>query len=72
MFLVIGKQDTSAHESDSSHKYSEGDIKGILGFLVNNIYVVFGNQVFYQLFGFPMGTNCASLMADLFLYSFET
>jgi hypothetical protein len=49
--------------------YSEADIKGVLGFVVDNIYVVFGDQVFQQSVGIPMGTNCAPLLADLFLYS---
>jgi hypothetical protein len=45
-FLVIGKQDTYfvRRHSDSPYKYSEADIKGMLGFLVDNIYVVFCNQ----------------------------
>jgi hypothetical protein len=43
----------------------------MLGFLVDNIYVVFGDQVFQQSVGIPMGTNCAPLSADLFLYSYE-
>ena len=70
---MIGKQDTYfvRHHSDSPYKYSEADIKGMLGFLVDNIYVVFGDQVFQQTVGIPMGTNCAPLLADLFLYSYE-
>ena len=72
-FLVIGKQDTYfvRNHSDCSHKYSEVDIKSMLGFLIDNIYVVFGDQVFQQSVGIPMGTNCAPLLADLFLYSYE-
>ena len=53
------------------HKYSEVDIKEMLGFLIDNIFVVFGNQIFQQTVGIPMGTNCAPLLADLFLYSYE-
>jgi hypothetical protein len=37
-----------------------------------NIYVVFGDQVFQQSVGIPMGTSCAPLLADLFLYSYES
>jgi hypothetical protein len=44
----------------------------MLGFLADNIYVVFGDQVFQQSVGIPMGTNCTPLMADLFSYSSET
>jgi hypothetical protein len=43
----------------------------MFGFLVDNIYVVFGDQVFQQSVGIPLGTNCAPLLADLFLYSYE-
>ena len=40
-------------------------------FLVDNIYVRFGRQLFRQTVGIPMGTNCAPLLADLFPYSYE-
>jgi hypothetical protein len=53
------------------HKYSEVDIKEMLGFLIDNILVVFGNQIFQQTVGIPMDTSCAPLLADLFLYSYE-
>jgi hypothetical protein len=70
---VIGKQDTYfvRHYSDSPYKYSEADFKSMLGSLVDNIYVVFGDQVFQESVGIPMGTNCAPILADLFLYSYE-
>ena len=35
------------------------------------MYVRFGGQLFRQMVGIPMGTNCAPLLADLFLYSYE-
>ena len=43
----------------------------MLEFLVDNIFVVFAGKVFQQIVGIPMGTNCAPLLADLFLYSYE-
>ena len=42
-----------------------------IDFLIDNIYVRFGNSVFRQLIGIPMGTNSAPLLADLFLHTFE-
>jgi hypothetical protein len=53
------------------HKYSEVEIKKMLEFLIDNIYVVAGGQVFQLSVGISMGTNCAFLLADLFLYSYE-
>ena len=43
----------------------------MLEFLVDNIFVVFAGKVFQQIIGIPMDTNCAPLLADLFLYSYE-
>ena len=43
----------------------------MLEFLVDNIFVVFGGKVFQQIVGIPMGTNCAPLLANIFLYSYE-
>jgi len=33
---------------------------------------MFGGSVFQQTVGIPMGNNCAPLLAELFLYSYET
>ena len=43
----------------------------IIGFLIDNIFVQFGGCLFCQVIGILMGTNCAPLLADLFLYSYE-
>jgi hypothetical protein len=43
----------------------------MLEFLIDNIFARFGGRVFQQTFGIPMGTNCAPLLVDLFLYSYE-
>ena len=43
----------------------------MLEFEIDNIFVVLGGKVFLQLVGIPMGTKCASLLVDIFLYSYE-
>ena len=43
----------------------------LLNFLIDNIFVQFGGRLFCQVIGIPMGTNCAPLLADLLLYSYE-
>jgi hypothetical protein len=43
----------------------------MLDFLVDNVYVVLADQVFQQSGGISIGTNCAPLLADLFLYSYD-
>ena len=40
-------------------------------FLMENVYVQFDGMVYQQKVGIRMGTNCAPLIADLFLYCYE-
>ena len=40
-------------------------------YLLDNIYIRFGTKLYRQIVGIPMGTNCAPLVADLFLYCYE-
>ena len=44
----------------------------LLDFLIDNIYVKFGDKTFRQVVGIPFGTNCAPLLADLFLFAYES
>ena len=38
---------------------------------MDNIYIRFGTKLYRQIVGIPMGTNCAPLVADLFLFCYE-
>ena len=40
-------------------------------YLLDNIYIQFGTKLNRQIVGIPMGTNCAPLVADLFLFCYE-
>ena len=42
-----------------------------LTFLFDNIYIRFGSKLYRHIVGIPMGTNCAPLVADLFLFCYE-
>ena len=68
------RRDTSyfvKKHSDSTKKFSETDIINKLEFLIANVFVMFGGRVFQKTVGIHMGTHCAPLFADLFLYSYE-
>ena len=75
LYLVVNDKFKSTYfvkdHSDCTKKYTEDDIFNMLNFLIDNIFVECGGQVFQQTVGIPMGTNCAPLLADLFLYSYE-
>ena len=40
-------------------------------YLLANIFIRFGSKLYIQIVGIPMGTNCAPLVADLFLFCYE-
>ena len=42
-----------------------------LHYLLNNIFIRFGSQLYRQIVCIPMGTNCAPLVADLFWFCYE-
>ena len=70
-YLVLGR-DISCfvkHYSDTTNRFSETDIFNMHEFLNDNIFAMFGGCVFQQTVSIPMGINCASILADLFLYS---
>ena len=46
-------------------------MRAALTYLLDNIFVRFGTKLCRQIVGIPMGTNCAPLKADLFLFSYE-
>ena len=42
-----------------------------LVYLLDNIFIRFGTKLYRQTIGILMGTNCAPLVADLFLFCYE-
>ena len=47
------------------------EVCGTLTFRLDNIYIRFGSKLYRQIVGIPMGSNCAPLVADLFLFCYE-
>ena len=46
-------------------------VTNALIYLLDNIYIRFGSKLYRQNVGIPMGTNCAPLVAKLFLFCYE-
>ena len=42
-----------------------------LHYLLDNIFIRFGLKLYRQIVGIPIGTNCAPLVADLFLFCYK-
>ena len=72
-YIVVSYKSTYfvRSHSEAKNKYTEGDIVRMIEFLVDIIFVECGGVIFQQVIWIPMGTNCAPLLADLFLYSYE-
>ena len=53
------------------HAWSCQNVCDALTFLMDNIFNQFGTKLYRQVVQILMGTNCAPLVADLFLFSYE-
>ena len=73
-YLVV-KNNGAAYWSNTAsakdHNITEDKLIEQIEFLVDNIYVHVGNKIFKQTIGIPMGTDCAPLLANLFLFFYE-
>ena len=59
---------TSTDQYKGYHLRSCQNVCDTLPFLLDNIYIRFGTKLYRQIVGILMGTNCAPLVADLFLF----
>jgi hypothetical protein len=48
------------------------DLRSDVAWLLENVYVVNGGEVWRQVIGMPMGTNGAPPLANLYLYAYES
>ena len=62
---------TSSDHYRGYHLWSCQNVCDALSFLLDNIYIRFGTKLYRQIVGILMGTNCAPLVADLFLFCYE-
>ena len=61
-----------ASEHQNRYKlWSCQNICEALTYLLDNIFIKFGTKLYRQIIGIPMGTNCAPLIADLFLFCYK-
>lgn len=43
----------------------------MIEWLIDNTFFSFGDKIYQQIIGIPMGTQCASFLANLFLFHYE-
>ena len=53
------------------HAWSCQNVCDAISLLLDNIFIPFGTRLYRQVVVIPMGTNCALLVANLFLFCYE-
>ena len=53
------------------HAWSSQNVCDALTFLLDNIFIRFGTKLYRQIVEIHMGTNCAPLVAKIFLFRYE-
>lgn len=61
-----------AQRNKTRHKLDFGGPQHCIGLFHLEIFKEFGSHIFQQIISISMGTNCAPLLGDLLLYSYET
>ena len=61
----------TSEKTKKYHAWSCQNVCDALTFLLDNIFIRFGTKLYIQVVGIPMGTNCAPLVADLFLFCYK-
>ena len=73
--LYLACNDRKAFFTSTDHRgytlWSCQNVCDALSDILDNIYIRFGNNLYRQIVGIPMDTNCAPLVADLFLFCYE-
>ena len=73
--LYLACNDSKAFFNSTDHKrytlWSCQNVCDALSYILDNIYIRFGNKLYRQIVGIPMGTTCAPLVADLFLFYYR-
>ena len=74
VLYLVRNEESVFFASEEHTKYdlwSCQKVTDALIYLLDNIYIRFGSKLYRQNVGIPMGTNCAPLVADLFLLCYE-
>ncbi len=66
------KAEINLFENLHSFKVAEAsDLISWLDFLLDNLFLCFGQGVYRQCIGIPMGTDCVVYLANFYLFTYE-
>ena len=70
LYIKMGK-DRTAIDTKRYKLWSCQNVREALIYILDNTYIRFGTKLYRQIVGIPMGTNCAPLVIDMFLFCYE-
>ena len=73
LYLVCNNKKAFFTSTDHQRykRWSCQKVFGAFSYLLDNIYIRFSTKLYRQFVGILMGTNCAPLVADLFLFCYD-
>ena len=73
-YISISKYRATLTErkNKSGINFSRQEFIKCINYLIDNCFIKYGNQIFQQIIGIPMGSNCASHLANIFLFIYES
>jgi hypothetical protein len=70
--VKLNKAYFSATNQKNFHSFTERNLLQILEFILNNIFVKFGSDIYKQVIGIPIGLDSGQDIANLLLYQYES
>ena len=67
---IAGNERHAFFTSGDTKRYKLWSCQALI-YLLDNIYIRFGTKLYRQIVCIPMATNCAPLVADLFVFCYE-
>lgn len=68
---VVWSRMSQRGQTKNPYSLSASDVIALTEFLISNTFLVNNSVVRRQAVGLPMGTNCAPVLANLYLYDYE-
>ena len=71
-FIQITKKNSRWYHSKRKESVSKDEVFSMIDLVIDNSFFKFGNRVYRQRIGIPMGIDPAPQMANLYLYAYES
>jgi hypothetical protein len=70
--FVLRRTSKTCYDKKQARAFSLSDVKWLIKFVISNTFILNDGVLRKQILGIPMGTNCAPMLANLYLYFYES